>query len=406
MNIKTISCFVAIITIALQGLFSYAEKETEYNYPVHKSTQEYSFYQEAATTYKYPDIEDKQVKNIILLIGDGMGLAQAAATRTRLLGRNKRLYMEKCPYTGLMDTYSADYLVTDSAAAGTALATGIKTNNGIISMTPKEEVIDTILERASQKGLATGLVATSTITHATPASFAAHVNQRKKESEIAQQMVDSGVDVMLGGGKQYFIPKSMEHSKRQDDLNLLEDAKKKGFSFIETQKELKEATGPKVLGLFQYDALKVNGNEPTLAELTNKAIEILKKDADGFFLMVEGSQIDWACHGHAHENMYKQTLHFDLAVKEAIEFALKDKHTLVVITADHETAGLTINWTNPSSKELNLKWSSKGHTGVPVPIYAIGPYAKLLSGYKDNTDIPTLFAYLLNLQNFPRIRKK
>lgn len=350
-----------------------------------------------------PLIPDVDVKNIVFLIGDGMGLSQVAAARIKSVGADGRLHMERMPVTGLLNTHSADKLITDSGASATALATGYKTNNRMISVSPDGRKLLTILEAAKDIGMATGLVATSTITHATPAAFASQVEERRDEDIIASQMLKNRVNVLLGGGKSFFLPQAVPGSKRRDERNLIEEAKRQGYQFVQTKEELKTAEGNYLLGLFQLGALTTNPPEPTLAELTQKAIELLSRDEDGFFVMVEGSQIDWACHDNDPEETIRQTLLFDEAVKVALDFAVKCGHTLVVVTADHECGGMGINAGTLCGKRLDIGWTSRGHTGVPVPIYAFGPGKEQFTGLHDNTDIPKIFARLLGITSFPRV---
>lgn len=359
------------------------------------------FYAPSKTVQPYPLIKKQKVKNIILLIGDGMGLAQVVSARLTAVGASGRLYMERMPITGYMNTHSAYHLVTDSAAAGTALATGYKTQNKKIAMSPDRERLTTILEVLKKKGWATGLVATSGITHATPASFASHVRSRYMEDKIASQLLGNKVNVLLGGGKEFFLPSDEPGSKRKDDRDLIEEAKKQGYKYIGTKNELKRVKGKYVLGLFQMGALNTTPPEPSIAEMTKKAITLLNKNKKGFFLMVEGSQIDWACHENNADKSIRQTLLFDLAVKTAVDFASKDKETLVIVLADHETGGLTIVDGNLSGKHLDLKWSTGGHSAVPIIIYSFGVQAEKFTGVHDNTEIPKIFAELLGISPFP-----
>lgn len=344
-----------------------------------------------------------RVKNIVLLIGDGMGLTQVAAARIKALGAEGRLYIERMPVTGLINVHSADKLITDSGAASTALATGYKTRNGMIGVNPEGKRLLTILEAARNKGMATGLVVTSTITHATPAAFAAHVKSRYDELTIAVQMLENKVNVMMGGGRAYFLPKELG-GKRRDGRNLIEEAKAIGYTYVETKDGLQAADGEYLLGLFQMEALTTTASEePRLAEMTAKAIEILSRNENGFFLMVEGSQIDWACHRNNPYETIRQTLLFDEAVKVVLEFATRDTSTLVVVTADHECGGMAINGGSLDGRNLEIGWTTGGHTGVPVPIFAHGPGAGYFTGLHDNTEIPRIFAKLLGIEGFPHV---
>jgi alkaline phosphatase len=343
------------------------------------------------------------VKNVIFCIGDGMGVGQVCLARMKGAGVNGKLYLERLPVTGLIRTHAVDKLVTDSAAAGTALATGFKTNNGMICVSPEGKKYLTILEAAKETGMATGLVVTSTISHATPACFGAHVQSRKSEAKIAEDLLANKINVMLGGGRGYFLPKSDPNSKREDQRDLISEAKAAGYSYIQGEEELKSACGPFLLGLFQREGLLTKGPEPSLAKLTEKAIEVLSKDKKGFFLMVEGSQIDWACHSNDPKSTVRQVLLFDEAVKAVMDFALKDRQTLVVVTADHETGGLVVYGGDLQCEKLDVNWATKGHSGMPVPIYAFGPGAEVFTGVYDNTEVSKKIAELLNIKSFPRM---
>ncbi len=374
-----------------------------------------SFYQPSPASESYP-LAHENVRNVILCIGDGMGLSQVALARVKAAGLGGKLCMERLPVTGLVRTHSEDSCVTDSAAAGTALACGVKTNNAMIGVTPDGQGYCSILEAAQARDMATGLVVTSTITHATPASFGAHVKSRKSEDRIAEQLVGNQINVLFGGGKKFFLPQSDSHSGRKDNTDLLTVAQDAGYEYLETAEQLRSTNAPRLLGLFQLDALKTRSPEPSLAQLTEKAIQVLRQrprsgdvsgraTGRGFFLMVEGSQIDWACHSNDAKAAVRQTLLFDQAVDAAVDFALRDGRTLVIVTADHETGGLTLPGggnEDKGDKKLSVRWSTKGHTGSPVPIYAIGPGALRFTGVQDNTEIPRKIAQLLDIRPFPR----
>ena len=348
---------------------------------------------------------ERKVDNIILCIGDGMGLGQVAFARMKSAGLDGKLQTEQMPVTGIMRTHSANSAVTDSAASGTAMASGFKTNNGMVNVLPNGKKCITILEAAKNIQMSTGLVATSAITHATPACFASRVKKRGMQTKIAEQLIENKVNVMFGGGRHFFLPKTDKNSKRTDNRNLIEEAEKAGYSYIQTAKELDSVNKSHVLGLFQLGALTTKQPEPSLAELTKKAVEILSKDKKGFFLMVEGSQIDWACHRNDRKYCLTETLLFDEAVGKAIEFAKADGRTLVVVTADHETGGLVINSSDMRCKKMKLNWSTGGHTALPVVVYAYGPGAETFTGVYDNTELPKKLAKLLGIKTFPRLIK-
>lgn len=336
-------------------------------------------------------------KNVILLIGDGMGIAQVTLAR---LSSGKALAMDSMPVGGFAKTYSANSAVTDSAAAGTALATGHKTNNGMISMLPDETKIGTILETAEKLGKATGLLTTVMITDATPAVFASHAKTRKDQVGIAPQLLQEKVDVILGGGRQFFIPKSQAGSKRDDETDVIAQAKANGYAYVDTREGLLSAKGNELLGLFEDTEMTTEAPEPTLAEMANKAISILSRDKDGFFVMIEGGQIDRKCHANDAPGAIKQTLDFSDAVGTALEFARKQGNTLVIVTADHETGGLTILGSEEGGNAITPNFATKSHSAVNVPIFAFGPGAEAFGGVMENTDIPKKIAKLWGVKGF------
>jgi len=344
----------------------------------------------------------QQVKNVIFFIGDGMGISQVTASRIYLRGASGRFELEKMPVSGLVTTHSVDKLITDSAAGATAMATGYKTRNGVVGMSPDSIIFKTVLEAVKELGKSTGLIATSSITHATPACFASHVISRSQQAEIARQFIELGVEVILGGGKQYFIPQSVPGSKRQDSLNLLEYAFRQEYEVIENKTQLNRTRSDKVLGLFAMGELKREGHQPSLANMTQKALEILNRDPEGFFLMVEGSQIDWAGHDNDFPGLVREMASFDSAVAVGLEFSQKNENTLVIVTADHETGGLLITGGDVDGKNIDVDWHYTAHTGQMVPLFAAGAGSPLFSGIKDNTDIALTLGKLFDLQNFPQ----
>ncbi|MFZ3147977.1 MAG: alkaline phosphatase [Methanothrix sp.] len=376
-------------------------------------------------------------KNVILLIGDGMGFPQLTFARIDKAGENLseygsvELFMDGMEQTGYVSTFSANSFVTDSAPASTAMATGNKTNNGVISQDataiPKKmdgKNLTTILEMAEKAGLSTGLITTTRITHATPAAFYAHVDNRDNESEIADQLSKSNVDVILGGGLQYFVGKNDtdligKDSKRNDDRNLLADFASQGYVFVHNGtafNKLDDKKTEKLLGLFegshmQYEMERQSSNEsdPSLAEMTEKALAILSKNPKGFFLMVEGGRIDHAGHERNLSKMVADTLAFDESVKTALDFASQKNDTLVMVTADHECGGLVLQPENLEVYEGGVidpifasgtaktsgprydfitEMNEATHTAVDVPVMASGPGSEKVShGKLDNTQI-------------------
>jgi alkaline phosphatase len=342
-------------------------------------------------------------KNIILLIGDGMGSGHVTLGRLSMQAEGKTLNMDSMKIGGQVQTRAANYPVTDSAAAGTALATGFKTNNGMISVLPDGTPVVTFLEIAQQLKKSTGLVSTTNITDATPAVFAAHVDARAEMDAIADQMLAHKVTVLLGGGRAYFMPNSQQGGRRKDGADLLARAKESGYAVVGTREELNQVRSGNVLGLFGLENLTTDAPEPSLAELADKAIQILARNRGGFFLMVEGGEIDLKAHVNDAPGVIKQFRDFDAAVGVALAFARKDKDTLVIVTADHDTGGLAVLGSARGVPEpWSAAWVSKNHTGNIVPILAEGPGASALGGVLDNTDVPKILAKLWKVRAFPQ----
>ena len=323
--------------------------------------------------------KNREVKNVILMIGDGMGLPDVYAAMTV---SDHPLNIERCTSTGLQTTFSSNNYITDSAAAGTAIATGSKTKNGVIGMDSLGVRVRSILEIAKEHGLAAGLVSTSSVTHATPASFVAHQSSRGSYEDIAMDFLSSGIDVFIGGGYDHF-------AKRKDKINLIDSLKFKGYEVDTTLSLILKSTSGKLAGFTApgQNPYRLKGRGDMLPASSGKAIEILNKNKKGFFLMIEGSQIDWAAHANVADTVVDETLDFDKAVGVALDFAEKDKHTLVIITADHETGGVTITGGDQKNHKVKLNFSTKDHTAVMVPAYAFGRGSESFNGIYDNTGI-------------------
>ena len=331
--------------------------------------------------------------NIVLLIGDGMGVGQVTAAKIEY----GSLHMERLPVGGLLTTFASNRLVTDSAASGTALATGHKTYNGAISVSPDREPLKTVLEYAEERGLATGLVATCSITHATPAAFAAHVDNRQKDGEIARQMAASGVDVLFGGGWSFFLPDTEPGGARTDGLNLLDELRERMPVALSVAEFRNLPDTDAAAAFFAPDhPPSVTSREPPLAELTGRAIEILSRDEDGFFVMIEGSQIDWAGHENDHDWLMDEMTDFDEAVGVVMDFAEADGRTLVIVTADHETGAYSVlDGSLERHRVTRPDFGSGDHSAAMVPVLAYGPGSAAFGGMQDNTDLGrTLIEYV------------
>lgn len=319
-----------------------------------------------------------EIRNVILLIGDGMGVSHVFAGMT---ANNDRLYMDQATYVGLQKTKAKDKYRTDSAGAGSALATGKKTNYSVVSVDENNQPNPTVLEYAAGNGYATGLVAACKITHATPAAFIAHVPLRNQYEDIATFFVTDSLDVFLGGGSDDFF-------KRETGVNLRPALEAKGFQVITEFEDLAAIESGKVAGLFANGHLaRYPKRGEFLVESTRKAIELLSQNEKGFFLMVEGSQIDWAGHDNNLAYTVEEVLDFDRAVGVALKFAAEDGHTLVIITADHETGGLSVINGDIEHGMVEGKFNTTGHSSVLVPVFTYGPGAEKFSGIYENTAI-------------------
>lgn len=334
----------------------------------------------------------KHPKNIILMIGDGMGLTQITAG---MIANGNKLHLERCTTVGLIKTSSSDNLITDSAAGATAFASGVKTYNGAIGVDPNKKPVPTLVEIASRNNISTGLVASSSITHATPASFIAHQPSRKLDEGIARDLVNSNVDVFMGGGRNFF-------DKRTDSLDLVKELEKKNYKIYNSLQEVKDGDAGRI-GVFiapEQPQSFSEGRADFLPMATERTIDLLNKN-ENFFLMVEGSQIDWKGHSNESEELILEMIDFDKAIGEALDFAEKDGETLVIITADHETGGYSIVGGDQSNNTVLGKFNTGSHTAVMVPVFAFGPGAEEFSGIYENTQI---FHKILEIWR-PLIRK-
>ena len=325
-------------------------------------------------------------KNIILLIGDGMGPNQVALAKFATGGVDHRLSFENFPITGIVYNHSADSPYTDSAASATTWATGVKTKNRYLSVDAVKKFLPTIPELLSTKGYKSGLVATSSITHATPAAFYAHINNRYKEKEIAKMLINSDIDIALGGGQEFFDAPSEDSPFMIYDKTLLDS------SLLNSKEQ--------VIGLFAEDGFDRRLGTPTQLEMTQIALNFLEKksqNCNGFFLMSEGSQIDWAGHDNNVEYMLVEFADFDATVQAATNFAVANQDTLILVTADHATGGLVLQ--RPKGSKISAQWTTGSHDLSPINIYAYGPGAELFSGVMDNTEIFDRILQALDYEN-------
>ena len=343
-----------------------------------------------------PQITNEEVppkaKNVILLIGDGTGLSQiSSAFYFKKTSPNYARFKS----IGLIKTSSSREEVTDSAAGATAFASGIKTYNGAVGVADDSTEVKTLVEIVSPLHIKTGLICTSSIQHATPASFYAHVINRGLYEDIAADMVVSDIDFFAGGGTQFF-------NRRKDGKNLLKDLETKGFGLdttaLGTFSSIKQYS--KMGYLLAENAMDpvAKGRGDFLPKATELGIQFLNKDTDNpnFFLMVEGSQIDWGGHDNNAAYLISELIDFDDAIGKALDFAEKDGNTLVIVTADHETGGFTLASTLKTAEdgttysdynEITGTFSTNGHSATLIPVFAYGPGAEAFSGVYENTEI-------------------
>ncbi len=361
-----------------------------------------------AVAPELPVLAERQVRNVVLLIGDGMGLAQLAAGRILARGIEGRFHIERFPTVGLLTTHAAGALVTMSDAAATALATGVKVGIGAISMDPSGWPLPTLLEALRDAGWATGLATTTRITDATPAAFAAHVAARRDEARIAEQLSAAGVDLLVGGGRGFFLPRRSRRGSGGSGgtggggRDLVAEMRARGVEVVDDAAGLEAATRLPIAALFAVEPQQSEPRSPTPEAMARKAIELLAGSGRPFFLLVEDEEIDTAAHANDGARMSGALHRFDGAVAAAAAFAARDGETLVLVLGDHATGGLTIDARSRGS-EIGLLWGVRGHTGEPVPVFAYGPpsAAGRFAGMHDNTAIPGLLAAALGIE-FPR----
>ena len=348
---KSIICSLLLLCVGLLGFVSCEKKEQE----------------------------PPKAVNVIYMIGDGMALPQVFAT---MLATGEDLAFQQFPYIGVVDTRSASNDITDSAAGGTALACDKKTKNGMVGMDVDTLAMETILEVLADQGKSTGIVVTCYSGHATPADFYAKVPKRSMYEDIAIQMAESDkLNVMIGGGRKHF-----DH--RKDSVNLLERMENElGWKVYDTLADI-DTTCMKYAVLANKNHMPVASERGDfLPEGVKTSLKTLSQNEKGFFLMVEGSQIDFACHAHDSVWMVDETVDFSKAIEVALDFAKADGNTLVVVTADHETGGLTMIDPKGHYSNVSFNYSTTSHTCLPVMIYAYGPGAELFTGWMQNCEV-------------------
>ena len=328
----------------------------------------------------------KKIKNVIFMIGDGTGVSQWSVG---WVANGGALNVDQMPVLGFSRTYATDKLVTDSCAGGSALATGVKTKYGYIGLDPEGEPVESSLQYAKRVlGKKTGVTVTCRINDATPADFCIHGPSRKDEEGLAAQYVDADVDFISGGGTHFW-------NQRSDGRNLIEEMKAKGYTFVDKLEDIAGAPGDKFLGLYdEYDLKPALDRGPILMESTMKAIQMLD-NKKGFYLMVEGSQIDDWCHRNKVGYAVEELFDFDKVIGAVLEWAEKDGQTLVIVTGDHNTGGLTLLKGSIEDREVKVHFSTSGHDGIALPVFAYGPGAEAFAGVHENGEIGQILFKLL-----------
>lgn len=335
------------------------------------------FMYEPYETVSVSEPKGRKVKNVIYMIGDGMGLEQLSAA---WVCNGGKLNIDNFNVTGLIRSYSANRLVTDSAAAGTALATGNKTNNGMVGVTPDGTSVESLAEYAKSKGKKVGTAVTCRINDATPAAFFAHSESRNNQEEIVAQFAESGIDFLSGGGIMYW-------QNRKDGRDIVQEVKDKGYSFATTKDELMAVEEGPVIALMAPQELPYALDRgDVLPSAVTKALQLLD-NRKGFFLMIEGSMIDDGGHENKAGVTMEEIFDFDRTLGIVLEWAAKDGETLVVVTADHATGGMTLLGGSIEEKNIKVNFSTTGHNGVALPVFAWGPHSEDFTGFYENTEL-------------------
>lgn len=336
--------------------------------------------------------DGQKPQNVILFIGDGMGTTQVFSGLT---ANNGQLYITQMPNVGFSLTQSADNYVTDSAAGGTALATGKRTRNNMVAIAPDSTTITPSMLSLckKQKDMATGVLATSSVVHATPASFVCHNITRNAYQELALDYLNGEVDFFLGGGQQFF-------KNRPDGRDLYKEMSDKGYRIYEEFSAGADDKAMKQGYLLAPEHLNVAEYRPfSQGQTVEKAISVLEQNKKGFFMMVEGSQIDWGGHYSDFPKIVRELLDMDTAVGVAMKYAAEHKNTLVVVTADHETGGVSVLKGDMAKGDMKSAYTTGDHTAVMVPVFAFGPGAENFRGVYQNVEVFNKIAQLLDIKH-------
>ena len=346
----------------------------QYNMPTQTFTYEHPYAVEKLQAPK-----GKKVKNVILMIGDGMSLMHVY---TAWAANRGKLWLENAQATGLSKTWAVKKLVTDSGSGGTSLATGVKTVYHAVGVDPEGKPLTSLVDVAKELGKDAGMAVTCRLWDATPCDFCCHNIDRDKEEELVGDYPTSGVDFVFGGGAQKF-------TNRKDGRDIFKELQKKGYHVSRTLDDFFAYDKNSRIFAVPYDKDTPLPDErgDLLARASMKGISLMNQNKNGFFMMIEGSELDDYGHFNQLDLLMKETLDFDQTVGEVMKWAAKDGETLVVVTADHETGGLTLVNGNKDEGRVECCFSTKDHSGAMVPVYAFGPGAENFTGIFENTDV-------------------
>ncbi len=340
-------------------------------------------------TVNVAQVKGKKVKNVILMIGDGMGLNQISMA---WVANHGKLNLDNFKQTGLTRTYAANKLITDSGAAGTAMATGQKTNYHAIGVDINGNPLPSLTDLAHDKGLSTAIVVTCGLTDATPATFCANNTDRDLEEEIAADFLNCNVDYLFGGGRNKF-------TRRKDGRNLMEEMQQKGYKSVKTWDETKKISSGKVFAVVEDGQLaKAAERGDIWQQASMQAIDLVSKNKKGFFAMLEGSRIDDYGHWHNIPDLMGEIFDFDKTIGKVIQWAEKDGQTLVIVLADHETGGLTFLDGDIQKGQVEGHYSTGGHSGIIIPVFAYGPQSEQFVGVYENTEVFSKIVKILKLK--------
>ncbi len=344
--------------------------------------------------------DGERPRNVVLVIGDGMGLGMVSGASALLHGPGGGLALEAAPAIGLVRIYAADALVNDSAGSGTSLATGHKTNRKMVSMLPDGRTVPTLFEKAHARGLLTGVVTTSGLMDATPATFTAHNVSRSNKGEILASQLSSGTDVMIGASWGWFDRLAEEPGLAQ----AVDAARQQGVMIVGSAEGMKAARAPFV-ALLPPRADSPDAGGPPLDVSVRKALAELGSDDSGFVLLVETEETDEWGHANDVQRVVSAVEELDVALRVILDFAEARKDTLVIVTADHDTGGMALVRGRAAEGKAEVRWTTDGHVGTWVPLFAFGPGATQFIGVLDNTEVSKRIASLLGLDDQPEAKE-